>query len=190
MEIKPFKIKVTPVESATVQTILFLHGIPWGDGTTEVTRINIPWLYINARDYDGAPIQIHCDDWGLEAAYPFKLPILTFDKFMESYSSITGHWYLRTEKINHTWYALYDDVEKIIKSEEQLKKELDEALIKARRWEEISNSKEHAANRFAGEVLELRGQIHELKDILRQYKLLYRINRIKGVSDGQQLGHN
>lgn len=47
MKIEPFKIKVTPEQSMTVQEVLFANGYTWSDGSVSIQPLTAPYLFFN-----------------------------------------------------------------------------------------------------------------------------------------------
>lgn len=84
MEIKPFKIQVTPEESEIVQEALFANGYKWfGDGEVRVQSYEILYLYFYEHELETTLSLFHGNDIDVFKKDP--LPELTFQQFKELY---------------------------------------------------------------------------------------------------------
>lgn len=48
---KPFKVRVTPEQSAAVQLALFSHGARWGSCCKVISFTGYPHLFVSREDY-------------------------------------------------------------------------------------------------------------------------------------------
>lgn len=82
MKIEPFKMKVTPEQSKTVQEVLFANGYKWHNGDTEVNHTNEAFLFYN--DY----LKLTYDSYG-ETFIASPEPEITFEQFKSMYMNDT-----------------------------------------------------------------------------------------------------
>ena len=75
MEIKPFKIKVTPEQSKIVQEVLFANGVKWSGDLAHVIHTDRKYLIVDGR--------ISTIGWCMREMYDSEtgLPELTFEQF-------------------------------------------------------------------------------------------------------------
>ena len=78
MEIKDFKMVVTPGQSKIVQEFLFKNGYSWGTGSTNVTE----YPFINVvLDFSFGKLSY----WGIDDLDKSYSPELTFEQFQKLY---------------------------------------------------------------------------------------------------------
>src|SRR5574344_1515119 len=89
MEIKDFKMVVTPYQSKIIQEFLFTNGYSWVSGTKDVNT----HVYINiVLDFNSGKLSyLHIDD-----LHKIHTPEITFEQFQELYMKET-----KQEKVNH-----------------------------------------------------------------------------------------
>lgn len=93
MEIKPFKMRVTPEQSRIVQQTLFSNNYTWFSGDTDIKHISSPHLYF----YEDTLRQT--EDFQKSFFIEHELPELTFQEFFDRYVK----WCIRGSKELAKW---------------------------------------------------------------------------------------
>ncbi|MGD9679446.1 MAG: hypothetical protein AB7V16_13985, partial [Vulcanibacillus sp.] len=93
MEIKPFKMKVTPEQSRIVQQTLFSNNYTWFSGDTTIKNLSSPYLYF----YEDTLRQT--EDFQESFFIEHELPELTFQEFFDRYVK----WCIRGSKELAKW---------------------------------------------------------------------------------------
>jgi len=98
-KIQPFKIKVTPEQSAKVQEVLFRHHCRWASGSRKIILINSPYLFLNAGNYITKTEE-------LSYFISNSFSEITFDQFMTLYD---------VPALPEKWFVLYNSLEEFRK---------------------------------------------------------------------------
>lgn len=93
MEIKPFKMKVTPEQSRIVQQTLFSNNYTWFSGDTTIENLSSPHLYF----YED--ILRQTENFQEDFFVTHELPELTFQEFFDRYVK----WCIRGSKELALW---------------------------------------------------------------------------------------
>ncbi len=94
MEIKPFKMQVTPEQSERVQEILFKNGYKWAGGSNDIYMTDSNQLYFNGKELT----QSSDIEWFRNK----NLPEITYQQFIDMYDEfvLPEKWWIEVDEDN------------------------------------------------------------------------------------------